>query len=259
MIEGPWYKAIPYSVLESSPGFSFSPNWWFDNDSVPIEPLTTETVEMAKTAGRLFGPYFTLPMMIAIVSCKRRDEDLWRHGVDDETVGKVLTVLPNVFKIPESWKKDKTITGRQVISTKNYSDTKQMTRLMRAMVDRSKRKRNVHEPDEESGDEESEYGEAPEDEPEEAERAEDESAGTEAEGAANDTEPTMVDVEVEQRPGEGTKEAQVESTIAEKESEVAKDHDRRFSKRRQSKGKAKELPKIIAADKESDGSMAKEA
>lgn len=258
IIEGPWYKAIPYSVLESSPGFDFSSTWYFNYESVPVEPLTKEVVEMARTAGKLFGPYFTLPVMLAILSCKRRDDDLWRHGVDNEAVEKVLNELPNTFKIPESWKKDRTITGH-VISTRNYSDTKQMTRLMRAMVNHSKGKENVHSLDDESGDEESEYGEAPEDEPEETERAEGDSGETQAEGAADEADKVTLDTKVDQRTQETAQEEQVADAITDEDSKAGKIRGGK-SKIPLVKAKRKEDPqKMTTAGKESEATSAAKA
>jgi hypothetical protein len=258
VIEGSWYKAIPYSVLESSPGFSFSSNWYFNDESIPVEPLTEEAVEMARTAGKLFGGYFTLPMMLAILSCRRRDEALWRHRVDDEAVDKVLKALPSTFKIPESWMKDRTITGH-VISTRNYSDTKQMTRLMRAMVNRSKGKRNVHDPDDQSGDEESEYGEATEEGPEEVERAEGETDDTQAEGAEKEVEQAVVGAEIDQRARESIKEEQVADTTTDQESKAGKFLSGK-SKIPLAKEKTKDIPqKITTTEKESEAKSAAKA
>ena len=223
---------------------------------------------MARTAAKLFGGCFTLPVTLAILCCKRRDEDLWRHGVDEAAVEAVLTEFPNTFKLPESWKKDKTITGH-VISTRNYSDTKQMTRLMRAMVNRSKGKKNAHDQDDESGDEESEYGEAPEDEPEEAgsevvepeemKCEEGEPVDAQADGAAEEAKRAMIDLEVDHGAQESTQEERMKDALPEKASRSGKIRGG-ASKIPLIKAKKKGIPqKMAIAGKESDSKSAASA
>ena len=170
VVQGRWYKAIPYSVLEASPGFTFSSDWYFRSDKVECAPLTKEAVDMARTAAELFGETWTLPMMLALLCCHKRQNELWRHGIDDSDLQMVMDGIQGL-RIPQSWKKDRTITGHHVISSRNYNDTKQLARLMRALVKRSRRKSKDNPGDDEvSGDEESEYGEgAVEDSPPEIE------------------------------------------------------------------------------------------
>jgi hypothetical protein len=158
VVQGSWYKATPYSVLQSSPGFGFSSSWYFHADAVECEPLTKEAVETARAAAELFGEKWTLPMMLAILSCQRREKDLWRYGVKEDDLNKVLDGIQGL-RVPARWRKDKTITGH-IISSKNYSDTRQLTRLMRALIGRRKPRDHPRCDDEVSGDEESEYEDA---------------------------------------------------------------------------------------------------
>ena len=217
VVQGRWYKAVPYNVLESSPGFKFSSEWYFRSDEVECAPLTKEVVDVARITAKLFGETWILPVMLAIISCQKRENDLWRHGVDENDLQKVLDGIQGL-RIPESWKRDKTITGH-IISTRNYSDTRQLTRLMRALVRRSSRKsRNIPRDDEVSGDDESVYGESavddgePEIEPEDpqvpdAATNEDESADADAQEGAKPIEEAILDKpEKSQRQDEVAKE-----------------------------------------------------
>ena len=131
-IEGPWYKAIPYSALKNVPELCITPHWHFGGDEFPSVRLTEEDVRWACKLGELFGDKFALPMTLAVLCCTKRDSDLWMHGVGSQDIDILLEGIEGL-EIPESWKKRHPVTGH-TISCENFSDTRQMTTLVRKLV-----------------------------------------------------------------------------------------------------------------------------
>ena len=98
VVRGPWHKAVPY---ESFTDLRISDCVCFCKILTPIEPLTEACIQRARNSGELFGDEFALPITLASMSCKRRDRDVWMHGVSKGDLKSVLHGIKGL-KVPES-------------------------------------------------------------------------------------------------------------------------------------------------------------
>jgi hypothetical protein len=78
------------------------------------------------------GDNFALPMTVAILCCRKRDRGLWSKGVRSKDLELVLKGIKGL-KVPQSWKRLDKVTGHSIIPD-NLNDSKQLTRLIRALI-----------------------------------------------------------------------------------------------------------------------------
>ena len=101
-----------------------------------VEPLTKEDVEDCAEVGRLFGSGYAFAMTLARLCLAKRDEDWFSKGVRQKDIDIVIAGTKGL-KIPQEWDTDDTIlTDVAIYHAKRYPEFCQVTRLMRALVER---------------------------------------------------------------------------------------------------------------------------
>ena len=137
VVRGPWYKAIPFTAFTTPRCINMYKSWHLGGGFVPCSFLNNEVIHIARKVGVQFGDDFALPMTLAYLCCDKHEPKPWMIGVRGKDFALVVYGIKGL-KIPASWKTAQTYTGH-AISSKNFSDTKQLTRLIQDLIGHFKR------------------------------------------------------------------------------------------------------------------------
>ena len=132
VVRGPWYKAIPFAAFRTPLCINMYKSWHFAGGSVRCNYLNDEIIQIARHVGLQVGDNFALPMTLAYLCSGIREPELWMKGVESKDFALVAYGIKGL-KVPASWKIAQTKTG-YAISSKNFSDTKQLTRLIEGLI-----------------------------------------------------------------------------------------------------------------------------
>lgn len=105
-----------------------------------VSKVDSEEMKVCRALGVHYGDRFALPMCLAYLCRKARDKHLFRGGVEDLHI--ILDGIQGL-PIPLEWRWDNK-TPSEVWYTMRFGDVEQLSRLIRALSDHSKREERLN-------------------------------------------------------------------------------------------------------------------